>query len=181
MDPTQIEIVSPAETADVSYADLNTIEPNVFSQLLSSVAFHLPDETEMLRCLRLGPTSQPLHFHTARARRVNAILLLGHGGATAELVHRNSGIYSSALSLRTGDLVLRRGKAASDWQLLVSPSAAVATAHPAPALATSRAEPPPAALLLRRRVAGRYARHGGPHPPQHAGGGRRAALSPAKG
>ena len=123
MDPTQIEVVSPAETADVSFADLNTIEPTVFAQLLSSAAFHMPQDSEMLRCLRIGPTSQPLHFHTARARRVNAILLLGQSGSATELVHRNSGIYSSAISLRTGDLVIRRGKAASDWQLLVSPSA----------------------------------------------------------
>jgi hypothetical protein len=158
-DPAQIEIVSPAETADVSYADLSTIEPTVFAQLLSSAAFHLPEDSEMLRCLRIGPILQPLHFHTARARRINAILLLGHGGAATELIHCNSGIYSSNLTLGTGDLVIRRGKAASDWQMLISPSAPFVSAPAAPAPVSAQRQQRPAAAHAPPR--------GGPRPYRH--------------
>ena len=120
----QVELVQATETGEVSFADLNTIEPEVFAQLLSSAAFYLPEESEMLRCLRIGKTTQPLHFHSQRIRNINAALLLGRSTTTTTLVHRHSsGAFSHPIELSTGDLLMRRGKAAAEWDMLVSPTA----------------------------------------------------------
>jgi hypothetical protein len=121
-DPTQIEILSHAETADVSFADLSTIEPEVFAQLLSAAALHLPEDSDMLRCIRLGRIAQPLRFHPTRARFISAMLVLGNGPAATNLIHRHyTGIFSHPLALYTGDLVIRRGKATTEWEISISP------------------------------------------------------------
>ena len=138
-DSAQLEIVSPKETASVVFADLSTIEPEVFAQLLSAAAFHLPEDSELLRCIRLGNITQPLQFHPSHARFVSAVLILGRGSTPITLNHRHhSGIFSHPLVLSTGDLVIRRGKVTAEWDMNVA-AQAPAVPHPQNAVHSSDA------------------------------------------
>ena len=97
-------------------AELSTVNPEVLAQLLSSALFHMAEESELTSVVRLGPTDS---IGPSLLPRCNALLLLGD---KSSMVHRlpADGLRTTHV-LEPGDLITRRGSAASDWILHVPP------------------------------------------------------------